>query len=121
MLGVHGRFDLIFKYGNGTCPKAREPAKEIGRSKPPTATWKVHACTTPSTVFTLCVEEERNFGFPDKMKAVQNYPVPKNVRDVRAFLGLASFYRRLVQHFAEMARPLTRLTRKTQEFYWVPE
>ena len=34
---------------------------------------------------------------PDKVKAEKEYPVPKNVKDVRAFLGLASFYRKLVQ------------------------
>jgi len=42
------------------------------------------------------------------------------VKDVRAFLGLASFYRRLVQKFAETAKPLTKLTRKGQEFHWDP-
>jgi hypothetical protein len=44
---------------------------------------------------------------PDKVKAVREYPVPKNVKDVRAFLGLASFYRRLVRGFAETAKPLS--------------
>jgi hypothetical protein len=39
----------------------------------------------------------------DKMTAVRKYPVHKNVRDVRAFLGLALFYRRLVPNFAEIA------------------
>jgi hypothetical protein len=38
---------------------------------------------------------------PDKVKAVREYPTPKNVKGVRAFLGLASFYRRLVPNFAE--------------------
>jgi hypothetical protein len=38
--------------------------------------------------------------FPDKVAAVRKYPVPKNVKDVRAFLGLASFDRRLVPNFA---------------------
>jgi hypothetical protein len=47
---------------------------------------------------------------PDKVKAVRQYPTPKNVKDVRAFLGLASFYRRIVPNFAELAKPLTRLT-----------
>jgi hypothetical protein len=56
----------------------------------------------------------------DKVKAVQNYPTPRNVRDVRAYLGLASFYRRLVPNFAEIAKPLTQLTRKGQEFTWGP-
>jgi hypothetical protein len=42
---------------------------------------------------------------PEKVKAVQNYPTPKNVRDVRAFLGLASFYRRSVPDFAHSEGP----------------
>jgi hypothetical protein len=52
----------------------------------------------------------------DKVKAVREYPVPKKVKDVRTFLGLASFYRRLVPGFAEIAKPLTELTRKDQPF-----
>jgi len=52
----------------------------------------------------------------DKMKAVRKYPTPTNVREVRAFLGLASFYRRLVPNFAQIAKPLTTFTRKDQKF-----
>jgi len=51
----------------------------------------------------------------DKVKAVWEYPTPTNVREVRAFLGLASFYRRLVPNFAQIAKPLTTLTRKDPE------
>ena len=54
----------------------------------------------------------------DKVEAIKGYPTPKNARDVRAFIGLASFYRRLVPSFAEIAKPLTMLTRKNQEFSW---
>jgi hypothetical protein len=36
----------------------------------------------------------------DKVKAVKEYPARKNAREVRAFLGLASFYRRLVPKFS---------------------
>jgi hypothetical protein len=53
---------------------------------------------------------------PDKVMAVQNYPTLKSVKDYRALLGLASFYRMLVPNFAELAKPLTTLTRKNQEF-----
>jgi len=52
----------------------------------------------------------------DKVEAIKSYPKPKNARDVRAFISLASFYRRLVPNFAETAKPLTALTRKNQEF-----
>ena len=53
---------------------------------------------------------------PDKVKAVRDYPTPKSVKDVRSFLGLASFYRRLVQDFATIAKPLTELTKKDRPF-----
>ena len=52
----------------------------------------------------------------DKVKAVKEYPTPKNVKDVRAFIVLASFYRRLVPNFAKIAKPLTSLTRKKPRF-----
>jgi hypothetical protein len=55
---------------------------------------------------------------PEKVKAVRDYLTPKNVRDVRAFLGLASFYRRLVPNFSAIAKPLTELTRKDRQFVW---
>ena len=58
---------------------------------------------------------------PDKVKAVRNYPTPINARDVRAFLGLASFYRRLVPDFAELSKHLTVLTKKDHDFMWGPE
>jgi hypothetical protein len=56
----------------------------------------------------------------DKVRAIKVYHKPKNARDVRAFIALASFYRRLVPNFAETAKPLTALTRKNQEFNWGP-
>jgi len=43
------------------------------------------------------------------------------VREVRSFLGLASYYRRFVQTFAKIAAPLHSLTMKNKMFYWTPE
>ena len=54
----------------------------------------------------------------DKIKAVRNYPTPKNVEDFRANLSLASFFRRLVQEFAGVVKPLTELTKKDWPFIW---
>jgi hypothetical protein len=62
------------------------------------------------------LSEDGTSASPDKTKAVKDYSVPQNMKDVRAFLGLASFYRRLVLNFAELANPLTVLTRKYQKF-----
>ena len=53
-----------------------------------------------------------------KVKAVKQYPASKSVKELRAFWCLASFYRRLIPNFAEIARPMTELTRKEQQFTW---
>jgi hypothetical protein len=55
---------------------------------------------------------------PEKVLAVRKYPLPKNVKEVRCFLGLASLYRRLVPRFAEIAKPMTQLIRKNTQFKW---
>ena len=58
---------------------------------------------------------------PQKIKAIELYPVPKTVRDIRAFIGLAGYYRRHVRNFAELAKPLTTLTKKGVPFEWTNE
>jgi hypothetical protein len=64
------------------------------------------------------VSREGIFASPDTVKAVREYPTPKNIKDMRLFLGLASFYTRLIPKFADLAKPLTDLTRKETEFIW---
>ncbi|KAJ8406839.1 hypothetical protein AAFF_G00297550 [Aldrovandia affinis] len=53
-----------------------------------------------------------------KIAAVCDWPPPTNVRNLRSFLGLASYYRRYVQDFATIARPLHRLTNRGQPYIW---
>jgi len=48
----------------------------------------------------------------DKVKAIQEVPVPKTKKEVRAFIGLAGFYRSFIPNFATIAKPLTDLTKK---------
>ena len=55
---------------------------------------------------------------PSKVQAIAEWPVPKCVKDVRSFLGLASYYRRFIRGFAEIASPLHALTEKSREFVW---
>ena len=47
-----------------------------------------------------------------KMDGVLSWPEPKNVKDIRKFLGLANYYRRFIKNFAQVARPMNVLTRK---------
>ena len=64
------------------------------------------------------VSEEGVSTDPDKILAVKNGSTPKNAKHVRSFLGLCSYYRRFVQDFAKIARPLHRICEKGNKFIW---
>jgi hypothetical protein len=55
---------------------------------------------------------------PVKVQAVTNWPVPRNLKDLRGFLGFANFYRRFIQDFARITRPLHDLTKKDRSWIW---
>ncbi|KAL4341455.1 hypothetical protein GQ457_08G021100 [Hibiscus cannabinus] len=53
-----------------------------------------------------------------KIQAIVEWRSPKNVGEVRSFLGLAGYYRRFVKGFSMLASPLTKLLRKETPFEW---
>jgi hypothetical protein len=55
---------------------------------------------------------------PKKVEVVQNWPVPKNVHEVRSFLDLANHFRKFISHYSEVAAPLTNLTEKSHVWAW---
>jgi hypothetical protein len=58
---------------------------------------------------------------PDKVSAVSSYPPPKDVKDLRAFLGLSGYYRRFIKDYSKIAAPLFHLTKRDEPFVWSPE
>lgn len=58
---------------------------------------------------------------PKKIEAVRFWPSPRTAKDVKSFLGLCPYYRRFVRGFADIARPLYRVTEGEREFRWTRE
>jgi len=58
---------------------------------------------------------------PEKVKAIRNLDHPKDVREVRSFLGMVNYYRQAIPGFATLALPLTQLTQARQPFIWGEE
>src|SRR5579859_7215457 len=66
----------------------------------------------------LVISEGQMAMDPTKVTAITEWPPPKSVRQVQAFLGFCNFYRRFIQDFSHVARPLFELTKKDIPFQW---
>jgi hypothetical protein len=58
---------------------------------------------------------------PGKVAAVKDWPTPTMLKEVRAFIGFANFYRRFIKDFATVACPLHDLTKKDMPWKWHAE
>ena len=55
---------------------------------------------------------------PEKIRAIEDWPVPKAVMDVISFMGIISYYRRFIEGFSRIANPITSLQKKGKKFDW---
>ena len=55
---------------------------------------------------------------PKEVKAVVEWPRPQTVHDIRSFLGLASYYRKFIRGFSQIARPLINLSKAKIAWQW---
>jgi hypothetical protein len=58
---------------------------------------------------------------PEKVKAIMEWPVPKNDHEVRSFMGLVGYYRIFVKGFSKIVKPITTLQRKGVSYEWIEE
>ncbi|CAI5710081.1 unnamed protein product [Peronospora effusa] len=58
---------------------------------------------------------------PEKVKAVKEWPVPRHMKDLRQFLGLANYLHKYIKHDAEQTKPLSDLSKKDTEWTWSKE
>ncbi|GJR22812.1 putative reverse transcriptase domain-containing protein [Tanacetum coccineum] len=56
-----------------------------------------------------------------KIEAIKNWAAPITPTEVRQFLGLAGYYRRFIERFSMIAKPLTKLTQKNKKYEWDEE
>lgn len=52
---------------------------------------------------------------PDKIKAIENYPLPKTTKEIKQFLGLLGYYRKFIPDFARLTKPMTKCLKKTNK------
>lgn len=58
---------------------------------------------------------------PSKHKVIENYPTPQNADEVRRFVAFCNYYRKFIQNFAEIAKPLNSLLKKNKLFDWTQD
>ena len=79
---------------------------------------KCHLVQSEVTYLGYVVSESGISADASKVKAVRDFPAPKNLKQLRSFLGLASYYRRFIPRFSQVAAPLFGLTRKDTPYQW---
>ena len=58
---------------------------------------------------------------PERLESIKKIPTPQTAKHVKQFLGLVGYYRKFVPRFTDMARPLTKLTKKNKPYNWTTE
>ena len=94
---------------------------KIGHSRVTPQIIKMSICNGRGAISGHIVSKEGVKPDPEKLRAVNDYTQPQSVQQLRQFLGLANYYRKFIQGYAQLAEPLHKLTRKLSQFFWTVE
>jgi hypothetical protein len=67
------------------------------------------------------ISEEEVAVDPDKIRSIMEWPTPKDISNIRSFMGLAGYYRRFIKVFSKIGCPITSLQKKGAKFTWTQE
>jgi hypothetical protein len=79
---------------------------------------KLHLAQQEISFLAHSVSSEGIKVLPERVEAIKSFPPPKNLKEVRRFLGMAGFYARFIYRFSQLAEPLHALKRKNAKFIW---
>ena len=52
---------------------------------------------------------------PDKIAAIMKYPIPKTQKEIKSYLGITGYYRKFIQNYVKIAKPLTKALKKNKK------
>ncbi|KMQ84279.1 reverse ribonuclease integrase, partial [Lasius niger] len=79
---------------------------------------KCEFCRSQVRYLGFIVQQEGLTVDPEKTRPILEYPAPRNLKQLRRFLGMSSWYRRFIPQFATLSEPLTRLLKKGKRWEW---
>ena len=82
---------------------------------------KTEICRSEAVILGHKCSFEGRFPEDRRVDKIQNWPVPKNITELRGFLGLCGTVRIWIKDYSHLARPLTQLLRKEEEYEWNDE
>jgi len=82
---------------------------------------KIQLCRRRLKFLGFIIEPGKISPDPEKVRRVNEYPVPRDITELRRFLGYLSYYRKFIEKFAVLASPLYKLTSSKVEYTWSDE
>lgn len=82
---------------------------------------KCHFCVTRVKYLGYVIGDGGISTDPEKVSSIKDWPIPKTVRQVRGFLGLAGWYRRFIENFSSIVFHISETISKKRKFDWTPE